>query len=133
MKRKYWLIASAIFLILIGVLRASGGLALLMKGKQLETGVPIVASDFQIIIVAIGLLMIGVLLVLAAISLIRKYSFNIWLSCWLVLILFLLDGLLNGYLLFGQPLDQGQRINIIAVILIGILLFLGKPGLKVNQ
>jgi hypothetical protein len=46
------------------------------------------------------------------------------------LILFLSDGLLNGYLLFGHPLNQGQRINFIAATLSGVLLLLGKPILK---
>ncbi len=129
MKRKYLLIISAILLILVGVLRASGGVTLLIKGKQLDTQVPIVASDQQIMIVAIGLLIIGVLLVLSAINLLRKYSYSSWLLCWIVLFLFLVSGLINGYFLFGQPLDQGQRINIAAVVLVGILLFLGKSSL----
>ncbi len=130
MKRRYLLIVSAILLILIGVLRASGAVILLIKGKQLDTQVPIVASDQQITIVAIGLSIIGILFVLAAINLIRKYSYSSWLLCWIVLFLFLLSGLINGYFLFGQPLDQGQRINIIAVVIVGILLLLGKASLK---
>jgi len=133
MKGKYRLMIAAILMILIGILRGSGGMALLIKGKQLETIVPIVASDCALIIVAIGLLIVALSLILAAINLIKNNSTTGWYLSWIVLIFFFLDGLLNGYLLFGQPLDQGQRINIVAVLLIGILLFLGKPGLKVKQ
>lgn len=133
MKKKYWLFVAAILMILIGILRGSGGMALLIRGRQLETTVPIIASDGALIIVAIGLLIVALLLILTAINLMKNKSTTSWHLSWIVLIFFFLDGLLNGYLLFGQPLDQGQRINIIAVILVGILLFLGKPALQLKK
>ena len=133
MGKKYWIIISAVIMVLIGILRAIGGIFLLTKGNQLDTGIPIIASDTQIYIVSIGLLIIGILLVCASINLVRKYSKMSWNICWIVLILFLLGGLLNGYLLFGQPLDQGQKINLTAAILAGLFLFLGKPALKVEK
>ena len=131
--KKYWLIISAVIMILIGILRAIGGIALLTKGNQLNTEVPIIASEVQIYIVAIGLLIIGILLVYASINLLRKYSKMSWNICWIILILFLLGGLLNGYLLFGQPLDQGQKINFAVAIFVGLFLFLGKSALKFEK
>ena len=133
MNKRYWLIIATIIMILVGILRAFGGIALLTKGNQLDTGIPIIASKTQIYIVAIGLLIIGALFVFAAIKLLRNYSKTNWNVCWIVLLLFILGGLLNGFLLFGQPLDQGQKINLVAVILIGLLLFLGKPALKLKK
>jgi hypothetical protein len=133
MNRKYWLIGSAILMILIGIMRAGGGIALLMKGNQLDTDVPIIATNIQITMVGIGLLIIGLLFVVAAINLIKKYSYNSWVLCWIVLVLFFLGGLLNGFLLFGHALDQGQKINIVAILLTGIPLFLGKSSLKPKQ
>jgi hypothetical protein len=133
MNRKYGLISAAILLIILGLLRGSGGMFLLIRRAQLHTDNPIVASNFQIILVGIGLLIVGVLFILAAINLIRNYSHRSWLFSWIVLFISFLDGLINGYLLFGKPLDQGQRINIIAVIVVGIFLFLGKPALKSEQ
>jgi uncharacterized membrane protein YfcA len=133
MNKKYWLIIAAVIMTLVGVLRAIGGIALLTKGNQLDTGIPIIASENQIYIVATGLLIIGILFVIASINLIRNYSKMSWNTCWIVLLLFILGGLLNGFLLFGQPLDQGQKINLIAVILIGLFLVLGKPALKLNK
>jgi hypothetical protein len=130
MNKKHWLIISAIIMIIVGVLRAFGGIALLAKGNQLDTEVPIIASELQIYIVAIGLLAIGILFVWTAINLIKKYSTRSWNICWIVLLLFISSGLLNGYILFGQPLDKGQKINLIAVILIGIFLSFGKPYIK---
>ena len=130
MNRKYFLTIASIIMMLVGVLRAFGGIALLKKGNQLNTEIPIIASEMQIFIVAIGLLTIGVLLVSAAINLVRNNSKRSWNICWFTLLIFLLDGLLNGFLLFGQPLDQGQKINLIAIILVGILLLVGKRYLK---
>jgi hypothetical protein len=56
-----------------------------------------------------------------------------WNICWIFLLFFLLDGLLSGFLLFGKPLEQGQKINFVVVTIIGLLLILGKPGLKTGR
>jgi hypothetical protein len=133
MKKKHFLIIAAIIMIIIGALRAIGGIALLIKGNQLDTGIPIKASETQIYIVVIGLLIIAVLLVFGAINLIRNYSKRSWIFCWISSIIFIAGGLLNGILLFGQPLDKGQKINLLAVILVGLFLFLGKSGLKLKE
>ncbi len=133
MREKYWLIITAFIMTLIGILRAIGGIALLTKGNHLDTVIPIIASDMQVYAVSVGLLIIGVLLVWASFNLIRKYSKKSWNICWIVLLLFLLGGLINGYVLFGKPLDQGQKINLTAAILAGLFLFLGKPALKVEK
>ena len=130
MNRKYALITASILLIILGLLRGSGGMFLLIRRAQLQTDNPIVASNFQIMMVGLGLLIVGVLFILAAVYLMKNSSYRSWLFSWIVLIIFLLDGLINGYLLFGKPLDPGQRINTIAVIVVGILLFLGRPALK---
>lgn len=133
MKGKNWLIISAVIMIIVGVLRAVGGIALLAKGNRLDTEIPIVASDMQIYVVSIGLMIIGFLLVYASINLVIKCSKMSWNLCWTALILFLLGGLLNGYLMFGQPLDQGQKINFTAAILVGLFLILGKSALKTQK
>ncbi len=44
-------------------------------------------------------------------------------------ILMIVIGVLNGFLLFGQPIDQGQIINIVAVIIIIIFLITGNPAI----
>ena len=128
--KKYWLAIAALIMTLIGLLRAVGGIALIMKGKQLDTGTPIMASETQILLASAGLLIVGFFLIYAGINLLRKPAPLSWSISWLALILFFIGGLLNGYLLFGQPLDQGQKINLIALILAGLFLFLGKSSLK---
>lgn len=130
MKRKYWLVIAAFIMILIGLLRGIGGTTLLLKGNHVDTNIPIMATSLQIKLVAYGLLLICLLFIYGSISLIRKYSKRSWNYCWLVLFIFLLGGLLNGYLLYGKPLEQGQMINFISVFIVSAFLFLGKPALK---
>lgn len=130
MKRKYWLVIASIIMILIGILRGIGGISLFRKGNQLITDIPIIATNLQIDLIAFGLLLICVLFIYVSINLIRKNSRRSWNFCWLVLLLFLLGGLLNGYLLFGQPIDQGQKINFIAAFIVSVFLFIGKSALK---
>ncbi|RPH34005.1 MAG: hypothetical protein EHM93_02255 [Bacteroidales bacterium] len=130
MKRKYWLVIASVIMILIGVLRGIGGISLFQKGNQLITDIPIIATNPQISLIAFGLLLICALFIFAAINLIRKNSRRSWIFCWLVLLLFLLGGLLNGYILFGHPIDKGQMINFIAVFIVSIFLYTGKTALK---
>jgi len=107
-----------------------GRLVLLQKGNQLETNIPIIAPNSQITGVAFGLLVVAILLIHSAINLIKNKKKINWNFCWFSILLFFLGGLANGYLLFGQPLDRGQRINLIVIVLTGIFLVLGKPALN---
>ncbi|MBK8883986.1 MAG: hypothetical protein IPN67_16885 [Bacteroidales bacterium] len=130
MKRKHLLVTASIFLILTGILRGIGGIALLIKGSQLATNITIIANVLQIRLVAIGLISLCALLIYAGINLLRKNTYRSWYFCFILLCLFLLGGALNGYILFGHPVDQGQTTNFLAVIIIGLLLILGRPALK---
>ncbi|MBN1780928.1 hypothetical protein JW948_07390 [bacterium] len=133
MNRKYGLIAASVFMILIGLTRALGGAALIVKGNRVGAGLPITGSAPQIQIAAAGLLVVGILFVYVSISLVRKFTKSAWTGCWIVLALFILGGLLNGFLLYGQPQVKGQVINVIAAGLAGILLLTGRPALKKNN
>lgn len=129
MKRKVLLSIASILMFVIGLMRGFGGIALLLKGSGLETNVPITANDMEIKLVAIGLFLVCVLLIFSAINLLMKYTLKGWNLCLLALFLFLSDGVLNGFLLFGHPIDQGQVINITAVIIISIFLLIGKSAI----
>ena len=100
-------------MIFIGAVRTVGGITLLIKGNQLKTDMPIIATNLQTKVVVIGLIVIGLLLIYASIKVLKKYTKSNWNMCCLALIIFFIDGLINGYFLFGQPLDTGQRINLI--------------------
>ena len=133
MKKKYWLLIAAILMMLVGASRFTGGMALMAEGRSLDTAEPIIASRVDMGLVAMGLYAIGLLLVAAAAILLAKRTKLSWRICWATLILFLLGGFLNGTILFGHPLDPGQVSNVIAVIVIGAFLFLGRQGLKTGD
>jgi hypothetical protein len=127
MKKKSFLIAASVVMILVGILRGLGGIVLLARGNNINTGHPVVASGARMRIVALGLLAVCLLLVFSAINVLRKPDKKSWNLCWTALIIFLTGGVINGYLLFGHPIDKGQLINLSAVIICIVLLYLGKP------
>ena len=130
MKNRYQVAISSLLMIFIGLFRSIGGISLLLGGDQLDTKVPILASAGQLNGVGIGLLTVGILLIVSAAYFWRRLTRRSWLLCWIALIIFLLDGLVDGFILFGQPLAQGQIINLSAAIIIGILLYHNRPQSK---
>jgi len=129
MKKKILLIIASILMIVIGLLRGFGGIALFIKGSGLKTNIPIIANNLQIKLVSSGLLLVCVLLIYSAVNQLRKYSLKSWNLCFLALLLFLLGGVLNGFLLFGHPIDKGQVINIVAVLIVSAFMLVGKPAI----
>lgn len=128
--KKYWLTIASFLMILTGLLRGLGGLALLTEGNSLDLGLPLVATPEQMKMAAYSLLGVCLLLVLSGVSLtIRRIRMN-WTLSWISVILFLTGGILNGILLFGHPQASGQLVNfgISAVIAIGLIL--GKDSLR---
>jgi hypothetical protein len=114
-------------MMIIGLLRASGGIALLRGGAQSDPGFQIIASEGQLTGVGIGLLIAGILLIVAAVLFWREQTRTRWLFCWIALAVFLLNGLVNGFILFGHPLVRGQIINWGAALIIAILISLINP------
>lgn len=132
MKKKTFLSIASVLMIAIGILRGLGGISLFLKGNSLETNQRIIANELQIKMVAIGLIIVCILLIYAAVALLWKNTKKAWYISLLVLVLFFINGIINGYLLFGQPVAQGQMINIITVITCSGLLFSGKTALCKN-
>ncbi len=128
--KKTWLVIASILMILVGILRGYGGFLLIIRGKMLTTGLEISASGNQTIIAGSGLIIVLILFLISAFFLLKDQSKTGWNTGWFAITFFILDGLLNGYLLFGAPRIQGQLINVIAGILIGISLILGRKALK---
>ena len=128
--KKTWLIVASILMILVGIFRGTGGFLLILRGNRVNTGLEISASGNQIIFAGTGLIIVMILFLISAYFLLKDQIKTGWNTGWIAIIFFILDGLLNGYLLFGAPRFQGQLINLIAAILIGTSLILGKKALK---
>lgn len=119
-----WRFTTAGLLILICGVRLIGGGAMVLQGAAVSDEV--LAGDFSVR--ALGLLM----LVIAAVGVragVRLFSrADRWwrLGVWATAALWV-DGVLNGFVLFGAPRVGGQVLNaIVATVLIGGLVLVGR-------
>jgi len=122
---KVWIICASVLMIVVALARGSGGITLLLKGSNIGLDRPIMASNTEITFIGMGLILIAILFIISAVGiLMKKYLF--WKVGIFTAILFVIDGAINGTLLFGHPLETGTIINIIAAILIIGSLISGK-------
>lgn len=117
MKRDWICIIGAIVGFLTGIGRGIGGLTLL-SGAVTE------------IIIGSGLIVVAVWLVLSAIALMLRQdvSRKKWLTAGIVI--FWLDGIMNGFVLFGSPQLSGQIVNMAIVLTVVCCLWLRRPSVR---
>lgn len=132
MKPRVYLKVAAAIMLIVGLLRGFGGILLLMKGNNLAVEPAIQASNLISRICGAGLIILMIIFSYAAILLFRNKNNRGITMAWLGIGVFLVGGILNGYLLFGNPFVQDQIINIVSSLIIGVLLFLGKKSLSVQ-
>ncbi len=130
MNKKKFLIIAAILMIIVGLLRGLGGLLLIINGNNLQVEPPISASDLVSKLCGLGLIFVTLLFVYSSFLLLKYKNKKGWTLGWIAIIIFIAGGIINGYLLFGNPFVQDQIINVTASILIGINLLLGKKSLQ---
>lgn len=128
--RKYGTRIAAFLLILLGLIRGAGGMLLLKGGKDLDLGMPIVATDGQLAIAGYNLIIVCALMVIAGLVLTARHDKASWIFAWVSIALFLVNGVVNGILLFGHPLISGQLINFAISGLIALLLVWSKQALR---
>jgi|GEM_PF-498669 len=124
-KATFWTICASSLMIIVALARGLGGLTLLLKGKNIELSRPIIANNTEITFIGMGLILIAILFVISAIGILMKKSL-FWKLGIFTAILFVIGGAINGTLLFGQPLETGTIINIVAAIIIISFLIFGK-------
>ncbi len=130
MKGKMHFIIASILMVLVGLLRGTGGVFLLLQGNKVAVDPPIASSDFIARLCGVGLIAVMLIFVYAAYTLVKHRSYTAWKLCWIGIVIFLLGGLINGFLMFGNPFVQDQIINFSASFLIALFLILGKKGIK---
>jgi len=130
MKLPKSIIIGIVMMILLGLARGIGGIILLLQGTNTLSN--ITASEITIRMLAIGLIVIGILEIISAIGILRLKRF-FWLSGIAVSVVFVLDGAVNGYFLFGKPGDVGTFVNIIVAAVIIICLFTGRKAFTVTS
>lgn len=128
--KKYALTIASFLMIIVGLLRGMGGVALLTDRENLDLGLPLTASPTEADAAAYSLLVVCFLLVVSGLWLtIRRIRATWWLS-WISVLLFLIGGAVNGFLLFGHPLSGGQMLNLAISCVIGACLFMGKERIR---
>jgi len=114
-------------MIILGLARGIGGIILLIQGKSTLPNIK--TNETVLIFLAIVLIIIGIFEVISAIGIYylkKKY----WVLGVFVTALFVIDGMINGYFLFGKPGDQGTIINIFVAIVIITFLLIGKKSVN---
>ena len=122
-KRPLKLIVAALSLLLLGLIRGGGGLSLLIRGKGIFPDIQ--ASESEITLVGILLCVVGLVLIISAMGFfIEKKKF--WVMGIISVVLFVIDGLFNGYMLFGRPNPIGTAGNIVVAAFIILMILRAK-------
>lgn len=95
---------------IVGIARLAGGVISLSSASS--------ATESW---VGIGLIVVGLFIILSTSMLIFKRSMFWYMMVSLSVILFWVDGIANGFLLFGAPQMSGQIINLCCVMAIIML------------
>lgn len=127
MRQRWFLIIGGILMMLLGLARGAGGLVLLVRGPAADS--KIVATSSTAGVLGAMLLVLGLALVAAAIGVLRRQRLY-WLIGILCTVLFVVDGAINGALLYGSPGAGGTAVNVLAAALILVCLFVGKTALR---
>lgn len=124
-KATFWTIFASCLIIIVALARGLGGIMLLLKGKNINVSREIIATNSEITFIGIGLIVIAILFIICAVGILMK-KLLFWKIGIITAVLFVIGGAINGSLLFGQPLETGTIINIVAATIIIGSLILGK-------
>jgi len=127
MRQRWFLLAAAALMAALGFVRGGGGLALVLRGPALDPAIR--AGSGATALVGGALLLLGLLLLVAAVGVFRRARRFWWLGL-VATIAFVVDGLINGLVLYGRPGAGGTAANLVAAILILACLALGRAGLS---
>lgn len=116
-------LAASLLMIILGLARGSGGVILLLEGRNVLPHA--LVKDSTITLLAVWLLLIVVMELVSAIGIYllkRVY----WIIGIITSALFVINGMVNGYLLSGQPGDMGTTVNVVFAALIILFLYLSR-------
>src|SRR5690606_28407080 len=101
MKLRIFIVIASVIMILVGLLRGIGGILLLINGNNIDVAPPVSANSLVSRLCGIGLLIVFLTFSISAFYLLKYKCKNGWMLAWIGIAIFLLGGLINGYLLFG--------------------------------
>jgi hypothetical protein len=120
-RNRKWAIVTGVLLLLLGLGRGFGGLILLTRGTadMPRSDVSSAAAEGM----AFGLLAVGLLAIIGAVGVLRSSTAGLWIAV-LALVTFVAGGIVNGFLLFGQPRPAGIIGNVALASLIAACIWL---------
>lgn len=124
------LIVGAVLMILLGIARGAGGIVLLVQGPSTDPRIR--ATEATVAVLGVVLVLLGAAIVATGLGVLRRnrraWAWGIWL-----VIAFVIDGAINGYVFFGRPGEQGTVGNLVAAALIVSSLLLGRRALTRSE
>ena len=118
-QRPRLVVIAAVLMALLGVARGGGGVILLLQASA--TMPEIVAGDTTVRVLGALLVAIGLLEVVSAVG-VWRLDRRFWALGIAVTVVFVVDGAVNGWLLFGHPGEAGTLVNVVvAAAIIGCL------------
>lgn len=112
---------------LLGVARGAGGFVLISQGAAADSSIR--ATEGAVTAVGAVLLALGVVLVVAAVGVLLRIRLA-WHLGIIATGAFVMDGAINGSVLYGRPGDRGTVVNVIAAVIIVACLVLGRSTLR---
>ena len=128
--KKYWLAFASVIMIVVGLIRGKIGVDLLIDSDNLSALEPVQGSPAELKIAGICLIIVCLLLISSGIILtIKRYVAN-YVYCWISLLVFLVYGFINSFLVFGMLFVPGQLIDLGISFVVGLFLVLGKDSIR---
>jgi hypothetical protein len=127
MAERGFLVAGGALMLLLGLARGAGGLVLLVRGPSTDPAIG--AGTAAVAVVGTFLLLLGIALVTSAIGVLRR-SRTAWWAGIACTIAFVIDGAINGTLLYGRAGDRGTIANLAAAAVILACLVSGRRALR---
>lgn len=127
MNKRGFLIAGGILMILLGLVRGAGGLMLVMRGSAVNPAIH--ATGPVTAVLGAVLLLLGLGLIVAGGGMFARPK-RFWAPGIIFTMAFLIDGAINGTLLYGRPGAGGTFANALVAILILACLLAGRRAVE---
>jgi hypothetical protein len=118
---------AGVLLVALGIARGFGGTLLLLHGSAPDPA--IAAAPAVVSGVGWGLVAIGILALVGGVAALLVRPAAVVLGP-VAIVAFLIDGALNGWLLFGGPQPVGTALNLAVAALIAGLLVAGRGAIR---